>query len=179
MAYNFPDNLSLIATKTASASASLEFTSVIGTNWNTYYVSIRNLIPATDAVSLNVTFSTDNGSTYLATNYLYAYLNQLTSGTLTAEGSNSTTAAQIAKNVSNGSSNGLCADIYFYNIKSASVPCYFKGRLTHYQTDGTGNYNIPCSGSNTSTTGVNALKFAFSSGNITSGTIYLYGVNEP
>ena len=179
MAYKTPDNLTLIATRTASTSASLEFTSVLSTNWSTYYVSIRNLVPASNTVDLNITFSNDNGSTYLSTNYKYAYLNQMTSGTLVALGSNSSSACQIATNISNASATSLDADIYFYNLNTTTYPSYYKGRLTHYQTDGSGNYNSPVGGMNTDLTGIDAMKFAYSTGNITSGTIYLYGVNEP
>lgn len=179
MAYNYPDNLSLIATRTASTSASLEFTSVITSNWNTYYITFENLIPVTNTVNFNLTFSNDNGSTYLATNYQYSYLNIMTAGTATAEGSNSTTEAQLAKSIENGASYGINGFLYMYNLNSASIPCFFHGRLSHYSAAGVGVWNILNSGSNTDTTGIDALKFAFSSGNISSGKIYLYGVNEP
>lgn len=179
MAYNQPDNLSLIATRTATNSANLEFKDCITANWSTYYLSIRNIVPATLNADFNVVFSNDNGATYLAANYKYSYLNQMTNGTLVAIGSNSAATAQLQSTSMNTSNAGICADIYFYNMKSASVPCFYKGRLTHFYDTSTGNYNNQICGSNTDTTGINALKFTFSSGNITSGIIYLFGVNEP
>ncbi len=176
MSYNFPENINLISTQTASSSSALSFTSVISSSYNVYFVSIRNLIPATDNVSLALTFSTDNGSTYLSANYFYTMYNEVLAGE-TASGSNSTSSCTIADKLSNNSARGLNADFYMYNLANGSVAPYYVGLGIHYNKDAEGDY-LTLGGSNSGTTAINAIKFAMSSGNITSGSIYLYGLNE-
>ena len=60
----------LLSTQTASSSASINFdSSVITTDYESYYVIINGLIPATNQTTLRFRFSTDNGSSYLSQNY--------------------------------------------------------------------------------------------------------------
>ena len=54
-------------TLTASASASLDFTAMGGTDDFTYALDLANLVPATDSVDLCLRTSTDGGSTYDST----------------------------------------------------------------------------------------------------------------
>lgn len=178
MAYNFPDDLTIISTLTASSSASLAFTSKITSNWSTYYVSIRNLLPATNGTDLILTFSNDNGSTYLSANYKYTYLNDPSTGTIAAVGSTSAASCTLLTLASTAASAGISGDFYLYNMKSASIPPYYKGQLVHFN-NASACSNVQFGGMNTDTTGINAIKFIFSSGSIASGTISLFGVNEP
>ena len=178
MAYNFPDNLIYLGIQTASSSADLSFTSLITSNWTTYYVLIRNLLPATDGTTLNMTFSNDNGSSYLSANYKYTRFQYPSTGTTAAVGSTSAANCELLTLASNGASAGISGGMYFYNLTSASVPPYYHGQLVHYN-NASASVNVQVGGMNTDTTGINALKWAFSSGNIASGTITLYGVQEP
>ena len=60
----------LLSTQTASSSASINFdSSVITTDYESYYVIINNLRPVTDQASFSFKFSTDNGSSFLSENY--------------------------------------------------------------------------------------------------------------
>jgi len=177
MAYNNPKTLSLIATGTANNSATyLEFTSKITTSFTTYYVEIRNLLPATDNVTMDLTFSTNNGSSYLATNYGYAYHNTTSQPASTSTGSNSAASAIFCSALSNGASTGFSADMYLYNVDT-TTPMHFKGMGSHYNTSSYLNH-VAFAGFNSGTTAVTAIKFTLSSGNMVSGTIRLYGVKE-
>ena len=73
MSVNYKPTLAKIETKTASSSASIEFTSDINSGFNVYYLSIRKLVASTNATELRMYFSTDNGSTYLSSGYRYTY----------------------------------------------------------------------------------------------------------
>ena len=60
----------LLSTQTASSSASINFdSSVITTDYESYYVVINNLRPVTDQASLSFKFSADNGSSFLSESY--------------------------------------------------------------------------------------------------------------
>ena len=177
MAYNFPRTLSLISTKTGDNSATfLEFTSAITTNFSTYYVEIRNLLPATNNVTLALTYSTNNGSTYLSTNYAYVCHNVTSAPASSDIGGESAASCIICDALSNAASAGLSADIYLYGVDGA-LPMLYKGQGSHYNQ--ASNYNgIQFTGQNFGTTAVTAIKWTLSSGNIVSGTIKLFGVTE-
>src|SRR5258708_1559470 len=116
MAYNYPNTLVLLQTQTASSSADLHFTSLITTGFSKYYVSIRDLIPATNNVILNLTVSTDNGSTYLSTNYAYSHWDQTSAAGGSGINSASDTTIQLSGGLSSTTSRGLCADFQMVNI---------------------------------------------------------------
>src|SRR5210317_1501080 len=59
--------LKLLSTQTASASASLDFTSGIDSTYDSYVFKFINIHPATDDVDFEVNFSTDGGSNYNVT----------------------------------------------------------------------------------------------------------------
>src|SRR5271167_244750 len=168
MAYNYPRNLVFLASLPASNSATISFTSDITTNFSTYYVSMRNIIPASNNVTLNLLFSTNNGSGYLATNYLYTHNEIISPGTLTSTGNTSTTASILSIALNNSSSSGLSGDMYIYNMDVA-LAAYYKGMACYFDTNSL-FHATRFSGGNSGTTAVNAIQFLMSSGNITSGT---------
>jgi len=175
MAYNYPRTLVLLATLPASSSSTISFTSDITSSFSIYYVSLRN-IPATNNVSLNLLFSTDNGGTYLASNYLYTHNEIISASTLTSTGNTSTTASILTIALNNSASSGFSGDMYLYNMNQ-TIPAYYKGMGCCLDTSS--HYHITrFSGGNSGTTAVNAIQFLMSSGAITSGTFILYGVVE-
>jgi hypothetical protein len=66
----------LLATSTASGSASISFTTGIDSTYDIYKFEFINIHPATDAVSFQFNLSTDSGSNYnvtKTTTFLDAY----------------------------------------------------------------------------------------------------------
>jgi hypothetical protein len=61
------DGITLISSQTASASASLSFTTGIDSTYRTYLFKFINMHPATDSVEFQFNLSTDGGSTYNVT----------------------------------------------------------------------------------------------------------------
>lgn len=131
----------------------------------------------TNNVTMSVTFSTNNGSTYLSTNYEYVnYVN--TTGTSSTPNSTSAASLQLAAALSNAAKSGLNMDLYFFNLNSGTYSAICNGQGCHFNQASAYAITMVC-GANSGTTAVNALKFAPSSGNFASGTIRLYGVVEP
>ncbi len=172
--------LVLRSNQSASTSASIEFKSVIDSNFSVYLLKVRDLVSATTARAPLITFSTDNGATYLNSAYRYGgTFSDSTAATGNIGSSGSAAFIQLfGTSISSTSSNGASMDIYFYNLNSGVlVPklCAYcvaytsASRVTQWQAGG----------QNDGTTAVTAVKFAMSSAaNITSGKFYFYGVNE-
>lgn len=180
MAYNIPQNLVKLASTTASSSASVSFTSQITSSFSTYVVKIRAAVPATNATQLLMTFSTNNGSSYLSSNYKYGYS---TAGWLDANWNGNDSASSIilhVSNQSNSSSSFLNVNMFLYNLNSGTYSPTCNLQSVCMPSSATTDVQFLTNGGmNTTTTAVNAIKFAYSSGNIASGTFILYGVKEP
>ena len=72
--------LVLLEQHTASASATLDFTSCISSTYDDYLVEGLSLVPATNAVNFTMQVSTDGGSTWASTTYNWAYSYRLLRG---------------------------------------------------------------------------------------------------
>jgi len=171
--------LVLIATATASSSASVEFTN-LSSAFSKYIVEFIDVVPATNDVLLFARFSTDNGSTYPTTTYLSSVETSANANWVFSN----TPANSIGIISSNGAGYGLSTTIAralegsfeLYNPSSTTInkKCVFKGSYINALGDrshfiGQGIYT-----SNTSA--VNAIRFLMSSGNIASGIFKLYGL---
>lgn len=161
----FTNGLVLLSTQTASASATLDFTSVITNTYDEYILSIDKLIPATDAVALWLRVSTDNGSTYSsAASYGYT-------------GASSQTQFVLATGVQNTAAVGLCGNIHLFSPSDAAN---LIGQSLLSWSDSATSLMI---GSHKSlryqvSQDTDAVRLMFSSGNITSGVARLYGVKK-
>lgn len=173
------DGLVLLEQHTASASASLDFTTCISSTYDDYCIELVNVIPATDGQDFSFQVSTDGGSSYV-TGSNYRYNGLVAGGGTSIDAANPATAISVTygpADVDSGSNWGINGTLYFKNPASTTA---YKGLLghVHYMT----NEATPTlanywpSGLYVSTTAVNAFRFLFSSGNIASGTIRVYGL---
>ncbi len=166
-------SLVLLEQHTASSSASLDFTACITGTYDEYMIEAVNVIPASAAASLQLRMSTDGGSSYdSGNNYGWGTLEWSSSGSGTS-GTSPTSGIVIARNLAttaNYSVNGSWklmnpgGALYKQVIGAASV-------LTGSNIEGQHS-----SGVYRSTTAVNAFQALMSSGNISSGTIRVYGL---
>ena len=160
----------LIRTATASSSANLTFTSTdITSTYVEYVFLLTNVSNATGTVVLNMDWSTNNGVSYLSSAYQsgtnsYVY----TSGTGT--NSNSAATNPLTRSLVN---TGVLVNGILYVSLPASAVSTFVGQI--FLNDTTSGYG-DVFGANTGTTTINNIRFSFSSGNITSGTISIYGI---
>lgn len=162
----------LITTVTGSSSASLAFTSSNITNtYTSYAIIVRGINNSAGSATLNMDWSTNNGSGYLGSGYTSGNLNN-SYNSATLANVNSTSTSPLTHSITNTSVplNGI-----LYLFFPASAIASFNGQI--YTQDTTSVY-INCYGANSGTTTINNVKFSYSTGNITSGTLSLYGISQ-
>lgn len=166
----------LLATKTASASATLDFTEFVNATYHTYEFYIENLIPGTDGDALWIRTSTDGGSTYdsSAGNYQWSIFRDFVGGN-NQDGSNSATRMELTGGVGNAANeigvNGLII------LHGAPLAAYtsLTGRLQFVNTSGT-IVGTSFSGLRSAASDVTGVRFMPSTGNFASGKIRMYGL---
>jgi len=174
-----------LSTTTASNSATVDivFPSSSAT-FIAYEIAFSNLVPATNAVDFWVRVSLDGGSTYKSGATDYAQANGGTGSADTSFGiGNSGGRSALAPSViggnhlSNaaGSSNGGLLQVF--SPSTSANKCQIGWQGTWFSSLG-GYTTVATVGSGCYLTAgaVNAIRFLFSSGNITSGSFSLYGI---
>ena len=175
-------SLNLISTQTASSSSTISFTSGIDSTYKKYIFKFYNIHPSAEA-SFGINFSTDGGSNYNVakqTTSFYAFQNE--------SGSSTTLQYRTSYDLALGTGSApLGGDVmttlddecgtgflHLFDPSSTTFVKHFISRFTpmypSYAMDGfTAGYG-------NTTSAIDAVQFAMSSGNIDSGTIKLYGV---
>ena len=168
----------LLATKTASASASLVFTELNNATYSVYEIELTNVKPATDGVSLYMRTSTNAGSSYDSGAADYAWGLTGTSAGSATQGA-STGDVAIAMNtvvtVGNGANEYGVSGRMTLRSAPAAVYTTTDGHVTYWNTAGA-LVQVAVGGARLSAADVDAVQFLFSSGNIASGSIRLYGI---
>lgn len=165
-----PTNLGWIklSTKTASSSASIQFTSLISATYQTYVVVYNSVIDSAGG-DLHMLISSNNGSTWVTTNYLSGlYYVLYNSPTIT--NTNATAFFLINTGLISYAGSGT---IWLYNFGLSAQPQIVADSFSNSVAT---SYLVKTWGNNTTTANYNAIEFTSSSGNITSGTFTLYGV---
>lgn len=171
--------LVLLEQHTASASASLDFTTAITSTYDEYLVEIIQLVPATNAVTIFLRVSTNGGSSYdSGSNYKWASFRFSDTGTAVGGSSGTTSLGLTGSGTQTNSSTtgGLNATLRIFNPLGGAMHTRFLG--SSGADDGSGFPDVAClfSGGYKSTTAVNAFQVLASSGNLASGIIRCYGV---
>jgi len=170
-----------LATKTASASATLDFTEFNNAVYNWYEFELENVKPATDGVYLRARVSSNGGATYDAGASNYQYMGYACgSGGLQNHQSTGAIAIALtyvsAVNIGNAAAElGVTGIVKVYNASlSAGYTRLFA--TLEYDDTATTVVNMGLSGSRRAAQDTDAVQFLMSSGNITSGTIRMYGL---
>jgi len=179
-------SLVLLATNTiTSGVTSSSFTSNIDSTYKTYVFKLINIHPATDNVNFTFNMSADSGSNYnvtKTTSYFQAYHNEAgsTSGLAYASAfdlAQSTSYQQLLDAL--GNDNDQCASgyIHLFDPSNTTFVKHFTTSFfrTHQNEIAS---NIFVAGYGNTTSAINAIDFKFSSGNIDSGVIKMYGLRE-
>lgn len=174
--------LILISSTSISNTASVAFTGLSST-YQAYLVVFTDIVPVTDATNLLLTASTDNGSSYLAsTNYEWVARSSSTSYTLNWSGNNADSSIVL-----NGTTAGLPLGNGTGESWSVEVFVANPSQTTNYHTitfkaggRTNGSEQTVCDGMGNvkTTTAINAIKFAMSSGNLSTGRITLFGIKH-
>jgi hypothetical protein len=178
-------SLVLISSAAGNNVASVSFTSGIDSSYAYYLIAIQNAIPATDAAILGFTVSIDSGANYATADYQSRVNSFDSGGTDRSVGSSSASTVDLTSSVSN-TTNQAGASILLYIVNPAGTAqkqFMWTGAYEHSTSDLITTINAAAVSAqtapiNTVANAVNAIKFAFSSGNIASGNFYLYGVRS-
>jgi len=182
MASGFSSSLNFISKATASASASISFTSGIDSTYKEYVFYFVNMHPSTDGVKLLFNFSTDGGSSYnvtkTATNFYAGHTEADATGFGYDSGlAQSTSYAFGTVGAIGSASDESCAGfLHLFNPSSTTFVKHFVSKVTIYGSNPQSQITYGAGYGNT-TSAIDAIDFKMDSGNIDSGEILLFGVS--
>ena len=168
--------LELIETQTFTSGSTVDFLTLNENTYNVHFVTFNNVQFSTDAFLL-ARVSDDNGSTFEASNYQYAYQY---GNTAPAFGEGKSTTATSFTNLSgnggatNESHNGY---VYFYNLGDSAKYSFVTNHSSQMNSLGQFLFYFGSQVYTVSST-INALRFLTSTGTFESGSISLYGIAE-
>jgi hypothetical protein len=177
--------LKLLSTQTASASATISFTTGLDSTYDEYIFKFINCHPATDDVSFQFQGSTDGGSNYgvtiTSTNF-DAQHNEDDASTFfqynTAHDlAQSTSFQTLLTRLGNANDENAVGTLQLFNPSSTTYVKHFISRASNYHTSDRAN-DVFTAGYFNTTSAINAIQFKFSSGNIDDGIIKMYGVKK-
>jgi hypothetical protein len=168
-------SLVLLGSQTASASATLDFTSGLTSTYDLYEFDLVTLLPVTDGVSLQLLVSNDGGSTWNSTNYDYAFNSIVPTPTNTPTGATAAsslvmTPATVSNVLQRCGVNGFVRSY----APSLNIRPAFSFKNDYYSNTAVFTDNTGGGIYTGAATAINGVRFKFSSGNIASGSIYMY-----
>ena len=176
------DGITLISSQTASASASLSFTTGIDSTYKTYMFKFINIHPSVNDTDITFQGSTNGGSSYgvtlTSTNFQAYHFESDTTGLSYETGYDlaQSSSYQIL-NHSIGTDNDQSASgtLYLFSPSDTTFVKHFIYRGSCYHAaDLEVDANV--AGYFNTTSAINAINFKMSSGNIDAGTIHMYGI---
>lgn len=171
----------LLNTLSPAGVASTNDTSSLTTTYRNYMIVFENIVPATNTVGFAMQIAT-TGSAWQASSYV-SLAAPLVNGVQVSETNTATillSGIRATTSVQNTTTNGLFGFIYINNPGSTAFRKTITGSVSYLATNA-GNTasiaNAPVSaywdGASNAWTGIN---FAFTAGNIATGTIKIYGI---
>jgi hypothetical protein len=177
--------LILLSTQTASASATISFTTGLDSTYDEYIFKFINVRPATDSVDFEFQGSTNGGSTYgvtITSTSFEAYHDEADTSSGFGYDTNtdlaqSTSYQNLSNNLGNASDKCIGGYLTLTNPSSTTYVKHFIGQVTRL-TSNDYNGNDLTAGYFNTTTAINAIRFRMTSGNIADGIFKLYGVKK-
>ena len=177
-------SLKLLATATASSSASLSFDSTyINSDYLIYKFEFIDIHPSVNNTRLGFNLSTDNGSNYNVTKtttsfWSYHFEDDTATGleySTAYDLAQSTSDQSVTVNIGNENDETASGTLTLFNLLSTTFVKHFMSNTSSYN-GGDALYNLYIAGYGNTTSAVNAIRFQMSSGNIDAGQIKLYGL---
>ena len=168
----------IVDSQSASSSSFVDFTDLDPSTYATYFISLVDIHPASDNVSLQCLMSVDNGSSFLSSGYKYVY-RSMDTGSGSDDENHSSSAAYIesADRIGDASGEGIAGWFWHLPAPTPATQMHQSIEWQLYGQDAGSDLNGYWGGGlNSTSSQVDALRFKFSSGNIESGTFYLYGL---
>ena len=176
-------NLVKLSTATISNDDAITFDNTIITDdFQTYKVIGSNIVLASDDQRIQVTLSTDNGSSYSTSGYAQALHSGRSSdsdSTTTFRGAANKESLRITgSRFNSGAATGEKTNFeaMYHGLRNSSADKFCTYMSAFADDSGTVAMQIGITGTTNVTAAVNNIKFNTSSGNLSSGTITIYGV---
>ncbi len=175
-------NLVLLATQTASSSATVDFTSSIDSTYKEYVFKFTDIHAASGNADFTVNFR-DGGSNFDATKTTSAFTVSHTEADggdgLTYRASKdlaqSTSDQPLAQEVSADNDASTSGILHLFDPANTTFVKHFFGVANSYHV-GNQTFAIHYAGYCNTTAAIDGVRFKMSSGNIDAGTIKMYGV---
>jgi hypothetical protein len=175
-------NMVLLATQTASADASLSFTSGINSTYKEYVFIYNNFHPASDNEKLTFQASIDSGSNYnvaLTSTRFYALGGEDGSTTFEYDGAEDQAQGTAFQNVNaatgNGNDESSSGILRIFEPSSTTFVKHFMITTESYHGADLA-LNAYTAGYFNTTSAIDEIQFKVNTGNIESGDICLYGI---
>ena len=174
----------LLSTETASSSGNLTFDSGIDNTYKEYIFRIYNCHPSGSNVNFQVNFR-DGSTAYDATKTttkFETYQNEAGDATSLAYAAGDdlaqATGVQRISIVGNDSDQSVCGILHLFDPSNTTFVKHFISRTqAYYKGASAFSWGEFAAGYCNTTTAIDGVQFSFSSGNIDSGVIKLYGVS--
>jgi hypothetical protein len=177
--------LILLSTQTASASATISFTTGLDSTYDEYQFHFINMHPATDSVFFTFQFDTGTNTNYnqtiTSTHFRAAHNESDSTANLSyatdQDQAQGTAFQSLSYNVGNGNDECISGVLELYNPSSSTYVKHFIARANVYYE---GDYSMDSftAGYVNTTTAITRVQFKMSSGNIDDGIIKMYGVKK-
>ena len=167
--------LELIETQSVSNVATVDFTN-LGT-YNVHFMTFNDIHSATDNVLTNVRFYENEVLEAGASVYQYAYQYGNVAGSFGESRSTANSRIYTLMNLGNATNETANGYTYFYNLTDSSKYSFltFHSMTINASPNGNMNFGSAVLPQTSTVTGIQVL---MQSGNITSGTISLYGIRS-
>ena len=177
-------NMVLISSQTASASASISFTTGINSTYKEYQFWFVNMHPATNNAKLTFNLSTDSGSNYNVTKTSTAFRPFHYESDTTDFGYNtsndlaqSTAFQPLCENQGNNNDDSLSGSMQLFNPASTTYVKHFISCVNmSHDSAYPASVNWFVAGYGNTTSAINAIQFKMDTGNIDDGTILMFGI---
>ena len=177
-------SLVFISKQTASSSATISFTSGIDSTYKEYIFYFVNMHPATDNVDFRFQANKSGGSGYnetITSSTFQAYHEENGSSAVLQyradyDQANGTAFQLLGNTCGNANDESISGYLHIFNPSSTTFVKHFVSRTnTYYYGDIT--IDLYSAGYFNETDAIDEFQFKFSSGNIDSGDILLFGLN--
>ncbi len=172
----------LLTTSTASASATVAFTSNIDSTYPTYLFEFNNMHPATNDVFFQFQANAAGGSGFnetIQSTHFRAYHTEDGAGSglayRTGNDQVGTAYQKLSEEIGNGNDEALSGYLYLFNPSSTTFVKHFQSR-TAAQIGSPRDVFV--AGYFNTVSAIDEISFQMSSGNIDAGTIKLYGLGD-
>tara|TARA_A100001015_G_scaffold287984_1_gene358356 strand:+ start:1577 stop:2200 length:624 start_codon:yes stop_codon:yes gene_type:complete len=176
-------SLTLLSTQTASSSANISFTSGIDSTYKEYIFKFINIHPSANGNQFQFNMTTD-GTNYNVTKTSTQFYsvhkeddsNQGLSYGTSYDLAQSTGFQALTDSTSNDDDGSTSGELFIFSPSSTTFVKHFIATTNSLFSGGTYSWQQFTAGYGNTTSAVTGVQFKYSSGNIDSGTIKMYGV---